>query len=430
MSETLNPISIIKSKLAKNENKTLFNNFIALFILQLMNYALPLIILPYLTQKLGPANYGKVAWAQYAIQYLIFFTDYGFHFSANRLISVDRNNPENVNRIFNSVMLIKFFLMLVSYSILFIWMQQSGLAGEDKLILNISFLMVFGAVLMPVWLYQGMEKMKWMTIINIVFKILLVISVFVFVSKREDVIMTAWLMAGSNALIGIFTLITAIRIFKIRIFFPEFKDVSFQFKEGWLVFLTTVFTAVYVTSNGFLLGELAGDTSLGYYTPAEKIVRAVASFFNPVMFALYPFITKKFADDRKEATRLFFKLLYQISIITFIASVMIFLFAPLTDDLLGDEYSASIRIIQWLAFIPFFGTAGALLSYHLFLNAGLKKFLPWILLILAVGDILLCYWLIPIYQEEGAAISLLIVEITAPVSYLVIYYFTERRMLS
>lgn len=430
MSETLNPISVIKSKLAKNENKTLLNNFIALFILQLMNYALPLIILPYLTQKLGPANYGKVAWAQYAIQYLIFFTDYGFHFSANRLISVDRNNPEKVNRIFNSVMLIKFFLMVVSYSILFIWMQQSGLAGEDKLILNISFLMVFGAVLMPVWLYQGMEKMKWMTIINIVFKILLVISVFVFVSKREDVIMTAWLMAGSNAMIGVFTLIAAIRIFKIRIFFPEFKDVSFQFKEGWLVFLTTVFTAVYVTSNGFLLGELAGDTSLGYYTPAEKIVRAVASFFNPVMFALYPFITKKFADDRKEATRLFFKLLYQISIITFIASVMIFLFAPLTDDLLGEEYSASIRIIQWLAFIPFFGTAGALLSYHLFLNAGLKKFLPWILLILAVGDILLCYWLIPIYQEEGAAISLLIIEITAPVSYLVIYYFTERRILS
>jgi len=430
MSETLNPISIFKSKLSKNENKTLFNNFISLFVLQLMNYALPLIILPFLTQKLGPANYGKVAWAQYAIQYLIFFTDYGFHFSANRLISVDRNNPEKINRIFNSVMIIKFILMIVSYVILFVWMSQSGITNDDKLILNISFFMVFGAVLMPVWLYQGMERMKWMTIINIIFKSLLVISVFILVKQREDVIMTAWLLAGANALIGIFTLITAIRIFKIKIFIPEFKDISFQFKEGWLVFLTTVFTAIYVTSNGFLLGELSGDLALGYYTPAEKIIRAMASFFNPIMFALYPYISKKFAENKKEATRLFFKLLWQISIVTFIASILIFLLAPLTDDLLGSEYSSSITIIQWLSFIPFFGTAGALLSYHLFLNAGLKNILPWILFLLAAVDILLCYILIPKYHEEGAAIALLIIEVSAPVIYLVIYYFVERRSVA
>lgn len=429
MSEILNPISLLKSKLAKSENKTLFNNFISLFVLQLMNYALPLIILPFLTQKLGPANYGKVAWAQYAIQYLIFFTDYGFHFSANRLISVDRNNQEKINRIFNAVMFIKFILMIISFLLLFIWVRASGFTNEEQMILYISFLMVIGAVFTPVWLFQGMEKMKWMTVINVIVKILLVISVFLLVKNREDVMMTAWLLAGANTVIGIITLISAIRIFKIRIFIPNFKDISFQFKEGWLVFLTTIFTAIYVTSNGFLLGELSGDTALGYYTPAEKIIRAVASFFNPIMFALYPFISKKFAENKREATKLFFKLLWQISIVTFLASVLIFILAPLTDDFLGSEYSSSIRIIQWLAFIPFFGTAGALLSYHLFLNAGLKRILPWILLVLAIVDILLCYLLIPKYHEEGAAIALLIIEVSAPVIYLVIYYFIERRRI-
>lgn len=426
MSEILNPISLLKSKLAKSENKTLFNNFISLFVLQLMNYALPLIILPFLTQKLGPANYGKVAWAQYAIQYLIFFTDYGFHFSANRLISVDRNNQEKINRIFNAVMFIKFILMIISFLLLFFWIKASGFTNEEQMILYISFLMVIGAVFTPVWLFQGMEKMKWMTIINVMVKILLVIAVFLLVKNREDVMMTAWLMAGANAVIGILTLLAAIKIFKLRFYFPEVKEVIFQFKEGWWVFLSTIFTAIYVTSNGFILGDLSGDTALGYYTPAEKIVRAVASFFNPVMFALYPFISKKFSESKKEATQLFFRLLYQISIFTFIASLLIFLLAPLTDDLLGAEYSSSIEIIRWLAFIPFFGTAGALLSYHLFLNSGLKKILPWILFFLAAIDILLCYWLIPIYHHLGAAMSILIIEIAAPLIYLLIFYLYNR----
>ncbi len=428
MSEIINPISILRSKLSKSENKTVFNNFISLFILQLMNYALPLIILPYLTNKLGPTNYGKIAWAQYAIQYLIFFTDYGFQFSANRLVSVNRDKPEVINKIFNAVMCIKFLLMIISYLILFFWMQQSDFDSHDKLILNITYLMVAGAVLMPVWFYQGMESMKWVTIVNASVKILLVVAVFLFVKQREDIVITSWLLAGANFFIGILTLLIAIRIFKIKLFLPGMKEIIFQFKEGWWVFLSTIFTAIYVTSNGFLLGEISGNTALGYYTPAEKIVRAVTSFFNPLMLALYPFISKKFSENRETATTLFFKILKQVSVVTFLISVILFLMAPLADNFLGKEYEGSVEVIKWLAFIPFFGTAGALLSYHLFLNIGWQKFLPIILVILALTDIILCYWLIPIYQHKGAAISLFIIETAAPIIYLVVYFIFKKRI--
>lgn len=427
MSERFSIVDQIKSRLSNQDNKSLFNNFIALFILQLINYALPLIILPYLTQKLGPSNYGKVAWAQYAIQYLIIFTDYGFNFSATRLISINRDNKEYIQKIFNAVLFIKMGLLLLSYLLLFVFIQANSFGSQENQLLQISFLMVAGSVLAPLWFFQGVEKMKWVTIVNVVIKALLVIAVFVLVKNNSDVILTGGLLAGSQLLIGFCSLILALSIYRFKISIPSTSEIFFQFKEGWLVFLSTVFTSIYVTSNGFLLGEWTNDTAVGYYTPAEKIVRAATSFFNPVMLALYPFISKKFSEDKSNAVRLFFKILIQVSVVTLIVSILLFLMAPLADDFLGKEYENSIEVIKWLAFIPFFGTAGALLSYHLFLNVGLRKTLPFILGGLALLDIVLCYYLIPIYQHNGAAMALFIIEVAAPIIYLIVYYFYSRR---
>ncbi len=429
MSEKINPISLLRSKLAKGENKTLFNNFIALFILQLINYALPLIILPHLTDKLGPVNYGKIAWAQYAVQYLIILTDYGFHFSATRLISIHRNDKVKLNSIFNAVLIIKILLLLVSYLLLYSWIQNTSINAQEVELLNISFLMVVGSVLMPLWLFQGMENMKWITIVNVLVKTVLVYFIFAYVSDDGDMDTAAWMLSWANVFIGLLTLVAAVFIFKINFSWPKGNEIFIQFKEGWLVFLSTLFTAIYVTSNGFLLGEISGAGAVGFYTPAEKIVRAVTSFFNPVMLAFYPFISKKFSENKETATVLFFKLLKQVSVVTFLISVLLFLMAPLADDFLGKEYEGSVGVIRWLAFIPFFGTAGALLSYHLFLNIGWQKFLPLLLFLLAVADILLCYQLIPLYRQNGAAISLFIIEAAAPIIYLFFYFIFKKRIV-
>ena len=163
MSEIKEIAAQFKSRFQKDENRSLFNNFIALFILQLINYALPLLILPFLTQKLGPSNYGKIAWAQYAIQYLIIFTDYGFNFSATRLVSVNRNDKNYLHSVFSSVMFIKLFLLIISYGLLLGWILFSDFGKQEIFLLNISFLMVAGSVITPLWLFQGLEKMKWIT---------------------------------------------------------------------------------------------------------------------------------------------------------------------------------------------------------------------------------------------------------------------------
>jgi PST family polysaccharide transporter len=428
MSEILKYYSAFREKYFHSDRKSLFQNFIALFILQISNYALPLIVLPFLTRVLLPDGYGELAWSQYVVQFLIMITDFGFNFSATRQISIHQNDKEKIARIFTAVMVIKFLLLSFSCILVYAWIQMAEFDFYTSTLLWVSVLSAAGNVFFPVWFFQGMEKMKWITIINVFFKLIYAIMIFLLIKDPGDVIPAAFILAICNFIAGIAAFIFVFRSFQIHWKRIATSEIFFQFKVGWYIFISTFFTSVYVYGNGFILHGYWGDETVGFFNPAEKIVRAVTSFFNPILLAFYPYISKKFESDRKVGETLFFSSLKKISVISFISSVLLFISADLLADFIGEKYGSSAEVIRWMSVIPFFGVAGAMLSYQLFLNSGLSGLLPWLLFFLMALDLMLCYILIPEYKEIGAAMALCITEISAPVLYLIVYFSKRKKM--
>ncbi|MFI5203077.1 MAG: oligosaccharide flippase family protein [Flavobacteriales bacterium] len=405
---------------AESQHVRVAGNVWALLLLQLTNYILPLVLLPILIVRLNVENYGILAFGLYTIQYLITLSDYGFFFSATRQVSLIQNKPESLSEIFWSVQYSRFLLSLVGFFLLMFFIATVRLDENERSVLMLLFISVIGNVFSPQWLFQGMERMKWITIVQLASKLLLLVGVLVYVKGPEDLPAAAFLHGSTQLFAGIASMVLAIRIFKVRIIIPHAKSVWYQLKDGWHIFITTFYTTLYVNTNGFLLKFITGNNEwVGYYQAGEKVVRAVASLFNPFMTALFPYISRKIEENRQEGVKLFFQLLNRLSILTFISMVLLWIFAPWISHILLQQASPEVvSIIQILAVVVFFGTAGSMLSLQLFLNIGWKSKLPYLLFLLAVLDILMCFWLIPHSGHNGAALALAVTEVLAPVIYI------------
>ncbi|MFX7844873.1 oligosaccharide flippase family protein, partial [Acinetobacter baumannii] len=87
------------------------------------------------------------------------------NFTATREVAVHKENNEKLNEIFSSIMIIKFFLLVISFIILLVLVSFFEKFSADPELYFLTFGTVLGQVLFPIWFFQGIEKMKYITII-------------------------------------------------------------------------------------------------------------------------------------------------------------------------------------------------------------------------------------------------------------------------
>ena len=229
---------MIKNFLNSPTRKRLAENFLSLSGLQAVNYLLPLITLPYLVRVLGPEKFGLIVFAQSFIEYFIILTDYGFNLSATREISIHRNNKEKVCEIFSSVMTVKFLLGTLSFIILALILIFIPKFRNDQLIYLFTFGMVLGNILFPVWFFQGMERMKYITILNIIAKGIFTVCIFIFIRKMADYPYVPLINSMGFLVAGGLSLRIVSKDFGIKFILPSFEAIKHQLKAVSYTHLT------------------------------------------------------------------------------------------------------------------------------------------------------------------------------------------------
>ena len=232
----------------------LFSNFASLSVLQAANYILPLIILPYLVRVIGVEKFGLVVFAQAIIQYFIIITDFGFNLSATREIATNREDISKLSTIFSSVLAIKSILLIVCFGILVILVTVFDKFSSDAEIYLFTYGLVIGNFLFPVWFFQGMEKMKFITALTVLGRVIYIVLLFVFVPQESDYMKVPLLNSIGMITTGLISVALAMKKFKVRLRIPAMSAMISQFRNSSQFFLSRVSVSLYSSFNTLILG--------------------------------------------------------------------------------------------------------------------------------------------------------------------------------
>ena len=411
----------------KRKNKVLIQNFSSLTILQISQYVFPLITFPYLVRVLSPDGYGLVAFANAFITYFTVLTDYGFNLSATKDVSINRNNSNKISEIYSSVLTVRMLLFLLSVVIIVPLVMLIPKFYKDAEIYLISFIAVFGTTIFPVWFFQGIEKMKFITIISISVKALWVVLVFLLVTTKNDIVNLVILNAGSSVLIGIISIFVISKKFQVKYKIPSLKNIKEQFIEGWHYFLSTASISLYTTSTTFILGLFASEAIVGYFSAADKIRNAIQNISSSASRTVFPHLSSEFQKSKEAAFGFIRKFTISIGTVMLIISILLFFFAkPIVLIMLGEEYIKSIILIKIMAFLPIIIFLSNVAGIQTMLNMGYKKEFSNIILISGIFSVILSFILVPIYFEIGTAVTVVLTEVL--VTAQMIFFLRKKRI--
>jgi PST family polysaccharide transporter len=390
----------------------LFTNVVALYFLQGLNYIIPMATLPYLVRVLGIQMYGMIAFTQSFAQYFVVLTDYGFNFSATRYTAQNRSNPRRIADMFWRVLIVKGLLMLAGMVILALILLSVPRFRSQSSYFAIAYIAVVGGVLFPQWYFQGTEKMKHISVMTGSARIITSALLFVTVHSPKDTLRALALLSAGPLLAGLIGMYVSIRELRPGVIWPSWVELWETAKDGWHLFISTAAISLYTNTNVFLVGLIAGVAQAGYFSAAEKLIRAISGLIGPISQAFFPHVNSLASQGKDLALRFISQTLRLTSLITLVPSlVMLFFPGPIAHLIFGQAVSGSPPIIRWIALLPFLIAVSNALGIQTMLTFGLDRQFSRILIGAGLLNLVMAVPLIHLFAARGAAMSVLLVEI-------------------
>ena len=388
--------------------RQVIENFFSLSVLNAVNIVLQLVTLPYILGVVGKANYGIYAYVFMVIQYIILFSTYGFNYSATKQISQLRDDNAAVTRIYNAVIGCKTLIALVLVVAVVAcsrWVFEESI-GFEMFLLGIG--MILGDIMNPVWLFQGMEKMKYMTLVNSTSKILFTVLVFFVVRSVDDFYLLILLNSCGYLLAGILSLVLARKQFKVRIALPGVSDMIAQFKDGGAMFGSTFGMNLYRNAHVLILKHLASNEAVGLFSAAEKVIHGFQSVILPAAQALFPHVSLRFKGRSvKENVTLMKKVMLPFVGFAFVAALFVYIFAPwISDVLCGTEFRECVPLIRIMSLVIIFGEVNYIAGIVGLVNMDRQNYFFRSVLITGVCSCLITLALVKGYGAYAGAVSL------------------------
>lgn len=345
----------LREKLGRN--KTVLANVSYLSILQIFTILFPLLTYPYLLRVIGLDLYGVIVFAQTIITYVSLVINFGFNMSGAKNVAIYKEDKELLSRIVSSTYLCKLILWSICVVVYFSIISIVPFFKEHYFVYSLSFLLTFNELLLPIWFFQGIENMKYITIVNMLARILFVIAIFLFIHEREDYLLVPLLNGLGAVVAGILSLYIVLGRERVRLSVIPVRELRSAYKESFPLFVSTLSTQIYVNVNKLVIGSFLGMSEVSIYDLGEKVLNLMKLPISMVSQAVFPKIS------REKNIHFINKIMFLLAGAVFIGYMFVFIASGQIVYLFTGAYVNDAIVV-----IRILGVSAIIISFNCFLG--------------------------------------------------------------
>lgn len=397
--------------------KSLFRNSIYNVLYKGLNVLFPLITTMYVSRVLLADGIGRVSSAKNLAAYFVLVAALGMPTYATKRIAECRKGEKKLNQLFSELFFINASSSLICTLLYVGTIFKLPQCKTELPLYLIVGLQIFLNTFNIDWFYQGIEEFGYILKRSTIIKVVCLGFILLFVKTQEDYLWYALASVLGCAFNYIFNVIHLHGMIT-----PQLKNLQIKKHLSSLFILlgSTIAIEIYTLSDVTMLTFMTNPTHVGYYTNSMNGVKTIKELIVAICMVMLPRLSYVYANGELETfctlVRNGMKVLLFFCLPAFIGCVI--LADLIIKVLFGEAFMPAMITIRILAVSIITISISNFLGHNTMIVVGKEKIVLVVSIISALINIVLNSFLIPIINENGAAIASVICELIVCTLYL------------
>lgn len=377
----------------RNTANTIVKNATVLMGSQMTTWLLTILFMVFLPRYLGPAAMGRYFIAVSLWEIVGKFVSFGMNRFLTKEIARD---PSKASALFSTTIILRCFLHIVGYILVYIYFRIFEYADD-----TVAFVYFIGIDYLTVQFVgasqatlQGLEKMKFMAIGNVVGKLVSTLLGIIALVLGYKIFAIAIVIIFSRLINLIIQLIYLQRLSPLQFRYNARESTS-MLRQSIPYLLSGLFLIVYMRMDVVIMSMFVDEHVVGWYGTASQLFGTFLFVPTVFMTAIFPVFSRMYTNEPNAVGRLMaksFNTLLMLSVpiglgITAIAN-------PLVIILFGEQFANSGPVLAILGIVLILTYQTILLGQFL---ASIDRQNSWtvVMAVAALATIVLDFILIP-----------------------------------
>jgi O-antigen/teichoic acid export membrane protein len=277
---------------------TVKKNLLYSILLTTSGYIMSLVVFPYVSRVLGPANMGIVGFVDGTSGCFAILATMGINFLGIREISRTRNDRTAISTTYSNLIALSIISTLIAVSAFIVCALIVPSLRQYSALVCWGTLSIAAQSFLIEWFYKGLENFKYITVRNVAVKLCYIIAIFLLVRDSSNYVIYFSLIVLTYTINAIINMVYARR-------FAGFSFHNLKLRTYLKPFLSlgtyTILASLYITFNPMFLGIATNETQVGYYSVSVKLFIIILSSFSALTAVLMPHMSVLLAKDEKDA---------------------------------------------------------------------------------------------------------------------------------